>query len=231
MDRGAAAAEFAGRLGHVFASPERLERALTHSSAAHGRLGRPHNETLEFLGDRVLGLLAAEALLEAGPDWREGELTRRHHLLVSGATCARVARGLEIGRALRLDGGAVGQGARSNSRILGDAMEAVLAAVFLDGGLDAARAVFRRAWGDALAQTVAAADRREPKTALQEWATARSLPAPAYAVVDRSGPDHAPQFTVTVRVGDLSPAMGQGASLRTAEKAAASELLAREAGE
>ena len=228
MDRRAAAiVELEGRLGHVFADRDLLEHALTHASVGSGSRKVIHNERLEFLGDRVLGLLAAETLTARHPDWREGELTRSHATLVAGKTCAEVARRLGLPDALRLAGGASKQGGRDNDRILGDAMEALMAAVYLDGGLAAARAVFAQAWDEALASAVAG-QVREPKTALQEWAMAAGLPLPSYHEVSRSGPDHAPLFVVEVAVEGHAPERAVGSSLREAEKAAARALLERE---
>ena len=230
MDRRAAAVtDLEQRLGHAFADRALLDAALTHASVSDGAKKVRHNERLEFLGDRVLGLLAAEALVRRNPEWREGELTRRQTALVSGKICAQVARGLGLAAALRLSGSTTSQGGRDNDRILGDAMEAVMAAVYLDGGLDAARAVFDLAWAEALASATATAEHgKEAKTALQEWAMAKALPLPAYAMVSRMGPAHAPVFTVSVTVQGYPPASAVGASLRDAEKAAARALLDRE---
>jgi len=230
MDRRAAAvAALEARLGHQFTDRGLLERALTHASASEGAGRIVHNETLEFLGDRVLGLLAAETLIGLNPGWREGELTRRQVTLVSGATCAQVARQLEIGPALRLAGSTSVQGGRDNDRILGDAVEALMAAVYLDGGLAAARVVFDLAWGEALIAATGDQD-AEAKTALQEWAMARGLPTPAYRIVSRSGAAHAPMFTVAVSVEGFAPESATGPALRVAEKAAARKLLARTRG-
>jgi ribonuclease III len=216
-----------GRLGHAFKDGGLLDRALTHASVGDGAGEASHNETLEFLGDRVLGLLAAETLVALNPKWREGELTRRQVALVSGAACAQVARRLELGPALRLAGSTTHQGGRDNDRILGDAMEAVMAAVYLDGGLAAARAVFAAAWREALVAAGGDQD-AEAKTALQEWAMAKGLPVPAYRVISRAGAAHAPTFTVEVSVAGYRPESASGPALRTAEKAAARKLLTRE---
>src|SRR5665213_3063351 len=227
--RAPAVAALEARLGHVFKDRALLERALTHASVGDGAGKAPHNETLEFLGDRVLGLLAAETLVGLNAEWREGELTRRQVALVSGSICAQVARRIDLGPALRLAGSMSNQGGRDNDRILGDAMEAVMAAVYLDGGLGAARAVFDLAWRDALSAASGEQD-AEAKTALQEWAMARGLPAPTYSVVCRSGAAHAPLFTVSVSVQGYPPESASGPALRVAEKAAARKLLARERG-
>ncbi len=215
------------RIGRAFNDRALLDQALTHVSARVGKAAPSHNERLEFLGDRVLGLLAAEMLIALDPQWREGELSRRHAALVSGEACAQAARRLELGDALRLARGTSVQGGRDNARILGDALEALIAATYLDGGLAAARSLFDRAWGDSLAQ-VAEASPRDPKTALQEWAMSQALPLPAYRQLNRTGPDHAPEFTVEVTVAGREPALGVGASLRGAEKTAALVFLTRE---
>jgi ribonuclease-3 len=225
--RAAAAAELERRLGHAFADRSLLEAALTHASVSDGAKKIRHNERLEFLGDRVLGLLAAEALVRSNPDWREGELTFRQNALVNGKTCAAVARSAGLPKALRLSGSTSSQGGRENDRILGDAMEALMAAIYLDGGLEAARRAFDIAWAEALAG-VAAEPGREAKTALQEWAMSLGRPLPAYRRVSRTGPDHAPLFTVEVNVEGCAPASGVGSSLRDAEKAAARAMLERD---
>lgn len=231
--RAEAVARLIERLGHDFARPELLERALTHASvgegAAHDARGRPFldNQRLEFLGDRVLGLLVAERLMRDFPDADEGEMSSRLHGLVDKAACARAAEWLGIGPAMRLSPGEAKQGGRRREGVLGDAMEAVLAAVHLDGGLEAARTVFERAWAEQLAapppRTL-----RNPKSTLQEWALAAGRGLPTYRTVDRRGSDHAPVFTVEVAVSGLSPLTGEGRSRQEAEKAAAVALLTRE---
>lgn len=215
-------------LGHSFKDKTLLERALTHVSV-QAAAEQVHNETLEFLGDRVLGLLAAESLVRGNPAWREGDLTRTHAALVNGSRCAQVARGLQIGAALRLHGSASKEGARENDRILGDAMEAIMAAVYLDGGLEVARDVFKSAWSGALLEVTRQAA-KDSKTALQEWAAGRGLAPPLYRTVSRAGSAHAPVFTVEVRLEGISPERASAANLRLAEKAAAAALLGREAG-
>jgi ribonuclease-3 len=229
--RAEAVATLQAALGHAFADASLLERALTHASVGDGMGKVAHNERMEFLGDRVLGLLAADALMVAQPDWQEGQLTRRHATLVNGQACARVAQRLGVGPALRLAGGAASTGGRENTTILGDAMEAIMAAVYLDGGLEAARILFTKAWAEELARTDNASE-REPKTNLQEWAMAKGLALPRYEVVERTGPAHEPRFTVEVVVEGYGPARGEAGSRQAAEKAAAKTLLQREgAGE
>ena len=228
--RAAAAEALAARLGHGFADPALLERALTHSSVGDGaRRASRDNERQEFLGDRVLGLLVAEHLLARDPDASEGDVAPRLNALVSREACAAVARRLELGPALRLSAGETRTGGRDKGSILAGAMEAVLAAVYQDGGLPAARAVFERVWPPEFDRLAVAARPKDSKTELQEWALARGRPLPAYAVSAREGPEHAPVFTVVVSVEGVDPAHGQGGSRQAAEKAAARALLEREA--
>jgi ribonuclease III len=214
------------RLGHAFHDRALLERALTHSSAAQGDV-TGDNEVLEFLGDRVIGLLAAERLAQLHPDAPEGELSPRLSALVSGKACAEVGRRMGLGEALRLAGSETKGGGRDKPSILADAAEAVMAALYLDGGLDIARTVFLDLWAETFA-ILTDAPPRDPKTALQEWVQRLGRPLPAYAVIGRSGPDHQPLFTVSVVVEGRDPATGRGSSRQEAEKAAAAALLARE---
>ena len=221
------------RLGHEFRDPALLDLALTHASVgegaerdARGRLFAD-NQRLEFLGDRVLGLLVADWLMRHYPDADEGEMSSRLHALVDKAACARAAESLGVGDAMRLSPGEAKQGGRRRDGVLGDAMEAILAAAWLDGGIDAARAVFERAWAAELAappqKSVA-----NPKSALQEWALGQGRPLPAYRIVQRTGSDHAPTFTIEVAVQGAEPLTAQGRSRQEAEKAAATAMLKRE---
>ena len=212
------------RLGHQFADRELLERALTHSSAGEGAKKIRHNERLEFLGDRVLNLMTAEHLMELYPDEREGELTKRMHALISGEVCARVAGRIGLADALRLSGGESRRGGRANATILGDACEALLAALYRDAGLEKTRAVFDHIWAE---EFDAAEDARgsNPKSELQEWAAQHKLAQPAYETVARSGPAHAPTFEVELRVGELGSVRGKAGSRQQAEKAAAEAFL------
>jgi ribonuclease-3 len=205
-------------LGHDFASPELLERALTHASTVAA--GLHTYQRLEFLGDRVLGLVVADMLDEAFPDAPEGELSRRLARLVSGETCAEVAGEIGLDRFLRIKGG------RATASVLGDVCEAVLGAVYRDGGLAAARPLIERHWRPRLASM--SGPLSDAKTELQEWAHKRGFDAPFYAEVGRSGPDHAPQFEVEVQVGRLPPGRGAGRSKREAEHEAAAFVLRRE---
>ena len=215
------------RLGHEFADPELLRRALRHSSAARSEQGGgPDNERLEFLGDRVLGLVIADMLLKAFPGEAEGKLARRFNALVRRETCAAVARELDLGAVLELGRAEVHSGGQNKETILADACEAVLAALYLDGGLAAASGLIHRLWGPRLQDM--SAPPRDPKTLLQEWAQGRGLPHPQYRIISRRGPDHAPDFGVEVRVEGFAPSRGQGASKRRAEQNAARAMLARE---
>ena len=227
--RAAAISELEHRLGYGFKDKALIDRALTHASIGDGarttKGGRLHdNERLEFLGDRVLGLLTAEALLQRDPGAREGDLAIRLNALVNGETCAAVARDMGLGEALRLSGGETRSGGREKPSILADACEAVMAAVYLDGGLEAAGGIFERFWAGAFANLDTARS-KDPKTALQEWAQSQGKPLPAYRVLGREGPDHAPVFTMEVSVLGLQTACGAGASRQAAEKAAAQALL------
>jgi ribonuclease-3 len=227
--REAAIAALEHRLGYDFKDKALIDRALTHASIGDGarntKTGRLRdNERLEFLGDRVLGLLTAEALLQRDGEAREGDLALRLNALVNGETCAAVARAMGLGEALRLSGGETRTGGREKPSILADACEAVMAALYLDGGLEAARSAFLAFWTPAFAD-LASTRAKDPKTALQEWAQGQGKPLPAYRVLAREGPDHAPLFTIEVAVLGLEPATGAGPSRQTAEKAAAQALL------
>ncbi|KCV82178.1 ribonuclease III [Actibacterium atlanticum] len=214
---------FAARLGHDFKRPELLVRAVTHSSISSAT--RPDNQRLEFLGDRVLGLVMAEALLSADKGASEGQLAPRFNALVRKEACAEVAAQIDLGAVLKLGRSEMLSGGRRKQALLGDAMEAVLAAVYQDAGFEAARGVVLRHWGDRIANVKA--DARDPKTALQEWAQARGQQPPKYVEVARSGPDHAPVFTIAARLQDGNEEQATAGSKRHAEQAAAKALLAR----
>jgi len=216
----------AARLGHRFARPPLLERAVTHPSAAPRRGAGSHGyERLEFLGDRVLGLVVTDLLLARFPDESEGALGRRLADLVRRETVAEVAGQLDLGRFLRLAKGEQAAGERDNPAILADACEAVFGALYLDGGLEAARAVIEPHWAPLI--EAASQPPQDPKTALQEWAQGRGLALPDYREVARAGPAHGPTFTVEVSVVGQAPARGEGRSKRLAEQAAARRLLER----
>jgi ribonuclease III len=214
---------FEGRIGYHFRKPDHLVRALTHASIASAT--RPDNQRLEFLGDRVLGLVMAEALLAADTGASEGQLAPRFNALVRKEACADVARDCGLGEVLKLGRSEMLSGGRRKDALLGDAMEAVLAAVFMDGGFDAAKAVILHLWGDRIAGVKQ--DARDAKTALQEWAQARGQQPPTYHEVARTGPDHAPMFTVEVQLESGETANADAASKRNAEQAAARALLTR----
>lgn len=214
---------FQDRLGHRFRKPDLLSRAVTHASI--GTPTRPDNQRLEFLGDRVLGLVMAEALLSADTQAREGQLAPRFNALVRKETCAAVAREIGLGDVLRLGRSEMLTGGRRKEALLGDAMEAVIAAVYQDAGFDAAKALVLRLWGARIATVEP--DARDAKTALQEWAQARAMPPPAYEEAGRSGPDHAPVFTVRVTLASGQTAEAAAGSKRVAEQAAARMLLER----
>lgn len=213
---------FETRLGHKFAAPDLLARAVTHSSFSS--VTRPDNQRLEFLGDRVLGLVMAEALFEADKSASEGQMAPRFNALVRKETCADVAREIDLGAVLKLGRSEMLSGGRRKEALLADAMEAVIAAVYRDGGFEAAKSVVLNLWGKRI-DTVDA-DARDPKTALQEWAQARKQQPPKYVEVKRSGPDHAPVFTIEVRLESGESQQAEATSKRNAEQAAAKALLA-----
>lgn len=222
--RVAATADLERRIGHVFTDRDLLERALTHASVGDGARDVRHNERLEFLGDRVLNLIAVERLMALDPDAREGDLNRKLANLVNYHACARAAEACGLPQALRLSASATKVGARRSDAVLGDACEALVAALYIDGGIEAARAFFERFWADAF-ETLDGPRAKDPKTELQEWAQGLGLPLPDYQVVDRKGPPHAPVFTVEVRVRGHEPVSAEGSSRRAAEKAAAQLML------
>ncbi|NCQ23061.1 MAG: ribonuclease III [Rhodobacteraceae bacterium CG17_big_fil_post_rev_8_21_14_2_50_63_15] len=212
---------FQTRLGHVFTKPGLLIRALTHPSIASAN--RDDNQRLEFLGDRVLGLVMAEALLAQDAAATEGQLAPRFNALVRKEACADVAREIDLGAVLKLGRSEMLSGGRRKEALLGDAMEAVIAAVYLDAGFEVARAVVLRLWRGRIGAVEQ--DARDAKTALQEWAQARGLPPPEYAELKRSGPDHAPIFTIVARLTTGESAEATAGSKRQAEQAAARALL------
>ena len=235
--------DLAQLIGHAFTRPELLAEALTHPSALpssrrHGRLtgrrrprrassGAPRGdyERLEFLGDRVLGLVIADLLWRSFEHEQEGPLTRRLTHLVRRDALARVAAAIGLDRHLLLSPAEAAAGAARNPGILADVLEAVIAAIYLDGGFPAAVAFIERFWEPLIAEM--AAPPSDAKTALQEWAQGRGLPLPAYELMTTSGPDHAPRFTVSVRVAGQEEASATAPSKRAAETAAAAALLER----
>ncbi len=205
-------------LGHEFSRPDLLEQALTHPSAT----AKSTYERLEFLGDRVLGLVVAEMVYRAYPDEAEGSLARRYTALVRKEALARVAESIDLGAYLRVSRGEADQGGRSSHTLLADACEAVIAALFLDGGFAAARRFVERWWQPLLAEQ--AEPPQDAKTALQEWAQGQGLPLPVYRLVASEGPPHDPIFEMEVSLPGHPPAQGRGRSRRAAESAAAGML-------
>ena len=223
MRLGAELEAFSARLGHRFADPELLIRALTHASISSDQ--RPDNQRLEFLGDRVLGLVIATALLEADTTAREGQLAPRYNALVRKETCADIAREIGLGDVLKLGRSEMKSGGRRKDALLGDAMEAVIAAIYADAGFEAARDLVLRLWHSRISSVDS--DARDAKTSLQEWAQARGQPPPDYVETARSGPDHAPVFTIEARLASGETAEASAPSKRAAEQVAAKALLSR----
>ncbi|MEO6013390.1 MAG: ribonuclease III [Devosia sp.] len=219
--------ELEARLGYKFADPDLLERALTHSSAiAPAKRIAQSYQRLEFLGDRVLGLVVAEMLYRRSPKANEGELSRSLNALVRKETCASIARELQIGPELILGDSEARTGGAEKDAILGDAIEAVIGAVYMDGGLGPAAEIIERLFGEHGGGSDG--DRADAKTTLQEWAQGRGLEPPIYAQIERTGPDHAPEFTIAVRLGDFAPLTASGPSKKLAEHKAAEAFLVRE---
>lgn len=214
-------------LGYRFKDRALLDRALTHISALPGTPSDgPHYQRLEFLGDRVLGLVVADMLYRNFPQESEGELSRRLGALVRRETCAAVAREWEVASHLRVGMAEKRSGLRNREAILADVCEALIAAVWMDGGIDAARDVIEKAFAprmDAAPHAV-----RDGKSMLQEWALGRGLKTPSYAAIGRTGPDHKPVFHIAVTVEGYGEARGEGPSKRVAEQAAAEAFLQRE---
>ena len=197
--------------------------SLYHEALTHGSSGAGDYQRLEFLGDRVLGLVIASELFRRFPDAAEGELSSRLHALASGETCARIAQGLDLNAHVHFGSQAIGDGGRYSDNIAADVLEALIGALWLDLGEAAARTFITAKWGAMIEGQVAAP--KHPKAALQEWALARKRKPPEYRLVRREGPDHAPRFFVGVTVGKLAEATGEGPSKQAAEKAAATALL------
>ncbi|MBI3453950.1 MAG: ribonuclease III [Rhodospirillales bacterium] len=213
-------------LGHRFADAALLTAALTHPSSTTGRRAKRDAsafERLEFLGDRVIGLIVAEMLCKQFPGESEGALARRHAALVNRDTLARVATAVRLGDFLQLSPDGAGAAAAREPGILADALEATIAALYRDGGLDAARAFI--AWQFGALLTAPASPPQDAKTALQEWAQGRGRPLPAYKTMKKVGPAHRPRFAVEVSVEGLGSATAEGPSKRAAEQAAAETLL------
>ncbi len=203
------------RLGHIFTDPRPFEDALTHAST-----GKDVNyERLEFLGDRVLGLAMAHLLYTTFPDEPEGGLAQRFAALVSGETLAGIAREIGVPDCIDVSAAEKSAGGTERDHILADVMEALIGAMYLDGGFAPAEALVRKLWAGRL-HTLKQPP-REPKTALQEWAQARGLDLPVYDIIEKTGPDHAPEFLIEVRIDGYSPVRARAGSRRLAEKEAA----------
>ena len=213
------------RIGYQFADKALLERALTHISAlSGGQQSRVASyQRLEFLGDHVLGLVISDMLFRSFAKANEGELSRRLADLVRKDACADVARAMDLGPELKLGSSESQAGGRKRTTILADACEALVGAVFLDGGYGAAAQAIEKFWKPRMLRP--GKSLRDPKTMLQEWAQARGLPTPAYREVARTGPHHSPKFRVAVSLPDRRPAEGTGSSKRAAEQAAAAAML------
>jgi len=224
--RGASTSALETTIGYRFKDSDLLDRSLTHISAVAGGNRANSYQRLEFLGDHVLGLIISDMLFRAFPKADEGELSRRLADLVRRESCADVARAIELGAALRLGASEANAGGRLRTAILADVCEALVGAVYLDGGYEGAAKLIERLWGERMRAPVRSL--RDPKTILQEWAQARGLPTPAYREVARTGPHHDPQFRVAVALPNREPAEGQGKSKRTAEQEAAAAMLKRE---
>lgn len=215
------------RLGHKFADPELLDRALTHSSAiAPARRIASSYQRLEFLGDRVLGLVVADMLYRKMPRATEGDLSRSLNALVRKETCAAIARALDLGSELNLGESEARTGGADKDAILGDVIEAVIGAVYVDAGLGPAYEIVERLFGAHLGES--GTTRADAKTTLQEWAQGRGLEPPAYVEVSRTGPDHAPEFTIAVKLNGFAELTASGASKKLAEHKAAEAFLVRE---
>lgn len=223
MSRAERVAALEARLGHVFKDQALLMRALTHKSAGDGQRGFQHNERLEWLGDRVLGLMAAERLHALYPREAEGELTRRFNAIVSGANCAVAAKALGMDGLVAVSRGVGASAGLSGTSILADAYEALLGALYLDGGFVAAALAFEAAW-DAGHGAAGGDGAGNPKSALQEWAQKRGHAPPVYEVLDRQGPDHSPVFTVRCALG-RRVIEAEGPSKQAAERSAATLML------
>ncbi len=215
---------FSEILGHQFSDDQILFRALTHSSHANLiALQGGSNERLEFLGDRVLGLVVADMLLQKFPVEEEGDIAKRHTALVRQEALVRVAESIGLGEYIAMSRGEEETGGRKNASILSDCCEAVIAALYIDGGLVAARNFIETHWKPLLEEDLVPP--KDPKTALQEWTQANNLPLPIYNEISRQGPDHQPVFEIEARVKNMTPVTASGASKREAEQKAAEVLL------
>lgn len=207
--------------GYIFKDEDLLREALTHPSLEGGK----QYQRLEFVGDRVLGLVIAEWLFEYYPDVDEGGMASRHSNMVRRETLAEVAQTMKLAEFIHMAKSTEDNGGRNRPTILADACEAIIGAVNQDGGYEKARKLVRKFWKKYISQDTIA--RRDAKTRLQEWVQARHIPIPNYVVVDRTGPAHDPYFTIEARINDMMPELGKGRSKREAEQDAASKVLSR----
>jgi ribonuclease-3 len=214
-------------LGYDFSNIRLLEQALMHRSLAKTEAGGSpyNNQRLEFLGDAVLGVVMAEILYKNFPEASEGDLSKRQVALINGQTLTVIASDLRLGEYLQLSASEAAHGGRSNASNLEDMLEAIIGALYLDGGLPAAQQFIAQFWQPRLAQVVEVP--KDPKTSLQEWAQARSLPLPEYIVESEQGPAHAPIFVISVTVQGFAPASAQAGNKKLAEREAAAILLAQ----
>lgn len=213
--------QFQDKIAYRFTRPSLLEAAMTHASTG----AEQNYERLEFLGDRVLGLVMAEILFQFFPQEAEGDLAKRHAALVQGKLLAEVARTLDLGTYMLLSDAERSAGGGDNDNMLADGLEALIGALYLDGGLALCQKLIALWWGERV--QIMSDPPQDPKTALQEWAQGRGLPLPLYELVGRTGPDHAPAFTIQVTVQGYEAGQAIGSSRRTAEKEAARILLER----
>ncbi len=218
--------ELEQRIGHRFGSSDHLADALTHASARPLGIAGSHYERLEFLGDRVLGLAIAQLLFQRFPEASEGELSLRFNALVKGETLAEISDELGLHEFIRTGGDMKELTGKRMTSVRADVLEALIAAIYFDGGIEAVSAFIERFWKTRLSSVVAT--RRDAKTQLQEWAHSNRLPIPKYIETERTGPDHEPSFTVEVRVGEIASCAGTGGSKRLAERDAAQRFLLRE---
>ncbi len=216
-------AELEERIAYSFKDKSLLIRALTHSSYGDGKRKIAHFERLEFLGDRILNLMTAEALFNA-KDLDEGQMARKLNSLVRKETCADMARRIDLGAALFLSASEDKQGGREKTSILGDACEALIAALYVDGGMEAAQRLYNKLW-DAKVRDTLSQSLKDPKTALQELTVMRGMGTPKYRVIDRAGPDHSPNFSVEVYLETGAVSLGRGSSKKDAERHAAKRLI------
>ena len=212
--------ELQEKIGYVFKAPELLHRALTHSSTG----GQENYERLEFLGDRVLGLVIATMLFKTFPGEREGDLAKRLALLVQGKTLAKLSSRIDLGDYIRFSNAEAASGGAKNDHILADVFEAVLGAMYIDGGYEPCAALIETHWQDTL--STMSRPPQHPKTALQEWAQGQGLPLPEYEIISQSGPDHAPVFEISLKIKGHPAVTSKGRSRADAEKKVASEFMA-----